>query len=638
MNTIKVTLPDNRVLSCQSGSVGKEFISQITKGLLEKAIALKVNEDKIIDLHTPLYSDCAIRVLTPKDPEALQVLRHSTAHIMSEAVQALYPKAKVTIGPATETGFYYDYDYDPGFTEEDLLTIEHKMKEIISQKNPFQRTVCSKTKAIQKFKALHEDYKVEIIEGIPDPEVSIYQQGDWTDLCRGPHLPHTGWVKAFKLLSVAGAYWRGNEKNKMLQRIYGTAFFSQKDLDDYLKLQEEAKKRDHRKLGKDLDLFSFHPEAPAMPFFHEKGTILYETILAYYYKNILNRARYQIVKTPFIFSEALWKKSGHYENYRENMYFTSQEEMSMAIKPMNCPGHILVYKNSQHSYRELPIRIAEFGFVHRYERSGVVQGLFRVRGFAQDDAHHFCTEDQMEMEVMHVLQDILKTYEDFGFQEVRIELSTRPKKSIGTDAMWQRAEATLESALHQSKINFSLNPGEGAFYGPKIDFHIKDSLNRTWQCGTLQLDFSFPERLDVDYIGEDGHRHRVVMIHRAILGSVERFMGILIEHYAGSFPLWLAPVQAIILNVTDAQKSYAESIYQAFVKENIRVEIDIRNEKLGYKIRQAQLQKIPYMIILGDKEVSSKTVTIRKRDGQNLDPMEVNKVIERIKHECIQKV
>ena len=638
MQKINLTLPDGAKLQFEKGVLGKDVVSKIGPGLAKAAIALKINDSEIKDLHTPLEEDAKIRVLTEKDQESLDVLRHSTAHIMSEAVQSIFKDVKVTIGPATETGFYYDYEYDKGFTPEDLQKIEKKMQSIISEKRSFEREVCAKKEAIQKFKKMGETYKVEIIEGIPDEKVSIYHQGSWEDLCRGPHIPHTGWVKAFKLLSIAGAYWRGDEKNKMLSRIYGTAFFSKKELDDFLILQEEAKKRDHRKLGKELDLFSFHSEAPAMPFFHEKGTFLYEEIIKYCIENILSRTQYQRVKTPLIYSDELWKKSGHYENYKDNMYLTEQEGASVAVNPINCPGHILVYKNAQHSYRELPIRIAEFGFVHRYERSGVVQGLFRVRAFAQDDAHHFCAEDQVESEVIHLIEDILKTYQDFGFKEVQVELSTRPKKSIGTSEMWQKAETALEQALQKSNLQFKLNPGDGAFYGPKIDFHIKDSLNRKWQCGTIQLDFSMPERFDVDYVAQDGTKHRVVMIHRAILGSPERFMGILIEHLAGKFPTWLAPVQVIILNVTDNQKAYAESIYKTLSENKIRVEIDIRNEKLGYKIRQAQLQKIPYMIVIGDKEVSEQTISVRTRDGENLKPMKLEPFIERIKHETIQKI
>ncbi len=633
MSKICLTLPDGSSLEFQSGVIGSEVLKKLGPGLARDAIAIKIDHETIVDLMTPIEKNCQIKVLTEKDPESLEVLRHSTAHIMSEAVQSLFKGVKVTIGPATEQGFYYDYDYDKAFTPEDLAKIEKKMSEIIEARRPFCRTLISKKEAKEQFKKMREDYKVEIIEGIADEKVSLYQQGEWVDLCRGPHVPHTGWVKAFKLLSVAGAYWRGNEKNKMLQRIYGTSFFSKKDLDAHLHHLEEAQKRDHRKLGKDLDLFSFHEESPAMPFFHEKGMVLYEKILEYCYKNILNRTKYKIVKTPLIYSDELWKKSGHYENYKENMYFTSQEGMSMAVKPMNCPGHILVYKNAQHSYRELPIRIAEFGFVHRYERSGVVHGLFRVRAFAQDDAHHFCAEDQVEEEVQDLMKDILKTYKDFGFKDIQVEFSTRPKKSIGSDEMWKKAEVALENTLKKSNIQFKVNAGDGAFYGPKIDFHIKDSLNRTWQCGTIQLDFSMPERFDVHYIGADGNKHRVVMIHRAILGSPERFIGILIEHYAGAFPVWLAPIQAIVLNVTDSQKEYAQKVFDALQQAHIRTQWDSRNEKLGFKIREAQLQKIPYMVVIGDKEVQSQKISIRQRTGEMSSPMTVDQFITAVRAE-----
>ena len=634
MSKICLTLPDGSSLEFQSGVTGLEILKKLGPGLAKDAIAIQIDHETLIDLMTPIEKNAHIKILTEKDPESLRVLRHSTAHIMSEAVQSLFKGVKVTIGPATDEGFYYDYDYDEkAFAPEDLAQIEKKMNDIIEAKRPFCRTLISKKEAKEKFKKMHEDYKVEIIDGILDEKVSLYQQGEWVDLCRGPHVPHTGWIKAFKLLSVAGAYWRGDEKNKMLQRIYGTSFFSKKDLETHLHHLEEAQKRDHRKLGKDLDLFSFHEEAPAMPFFHEKGTILYEKILDYCYKNILSRTKYKIVKTPFIYSDTLWKKSGHFENYKENMYFTSQEGMSMAVKPMNCPGHVLIYKNDQHSYRELPIRIAEFGFVHRFERSGVVHGLFRVRGFAQDDAHHFCAEDQVEAEVKDLIHDILKTYQDFGFKEIQIEFSTRPKKSIGSDELWKKAEAALENTLKKSNVHFKVNPGDGAFYGPKIDFHIKDSLGRTWQCGTIQLDFSMPERFDATYIGADGNKHHVVMIHRAILGSPERFIGILIEHYAGAFPVWLAPVQVIILNVTDSQKEYAQNVFDGLQKANIRTTADLRNEKLGFKIRQAQLQKIPYMVVIGDKEVQSQKISIRHRTGEMVSSMTVDQLIAAIRAE-----
>lgn len=632
MKKISLTLPDGSHLEFPQGTVGSDVVQKIGPRLAKDAIALKLNDEKIVDLMTPLEESAKIRVLTEKDPDALKVLRHSTAHIMSEAVQSLFPKAKVTIGPATETGFYYDYDYSSGFTPEDLTKIEKKMAEIISTKNTFHRTLIDKKEAIRKFKNMHEDYKVEIIQDIPDEKVSLYQQGEWMDLCRGPHLPHAGWVKAFKLLSIAGAYWRGDEKNKMLSRIYGTAFFSQKDLDDYLKQLEEAKKRDHRKLGKELDLFSFHDVAPASPFFHPKGTIVYH-LLVDYIRNLYRSYHYQEVITPQILDVSLWHKSGHYENYKENMYFTEIDERQFAIKPMNCPSHTFIYSSQKRSYRDLPLRIADFGRLHRYERSGVLSGLTRVRTFCQDDAHIFCSLDQIESEIKNVIQMILKVYKLFGF-DYTVSFSTRPsEKRVGSDAMWDQAENALKKVLDSLDDAYQLTPGEGAFYGPKIDFNIKDAIGRTWQCGTIQLDFSMPERFELGYTGSDGKEHRPVMIHRAILGSLERFMGILIEHYAGAFPTWLSPIQAIILNVTDNQATYCKNLYENLREKNIRVELDLRNEKLGYKIREAQLQKIPYMIVIGDKEVQSKMLAIRSRNGQDLGAMSMEDFVQQIKKE-----
>ena len=636
MKKISVTLPDDSHLEFSPGVLGSEIVQKINSKLFKEAIALKINEETILDLMTPIEESCRIRILTEKDPDALKVLRHSTAHIMSEAVQSLFKGAKVTIGPATESGFYYDYDYEQGFTPEDLQKIEKKMTEIIQIQSPFLRTVVSKKEAIQKFKKLHEDYKVEIIEGIPEEKVSVYKQGVWEDLCRGPHIPHSGWVKAFKLLAIAGAYWRGDEKNKMLQRIYGTAFFSKKDLDTFLQQQEEAKKRDHRKLGKELDLFSFHLEAPANPFFHPKGQKVYD-LLSALWKERHEAAGYQIVKTPFILSSELWHRSGHYENYKENMYFVKIDEKDFAVKPMNCPGHILIFKTAKHSYRDLPIRIAEIGQVHRHELAGVTHGLMRARTFCIDDAHIFCTEDQIEREIVSIVNLILSTYKIFGFKEFKIELSTRPQKSIGTDTMWNKATSALDNALKHLKLEFQLNPGEGAFYGPKIDFHVKDVIGRTWQCGTIQVDFSMPERFDLTYVMSDGKLERPVMIHRAIYGSVERFLGILIEHYGGAFPLWLAPIQVIILNVTDVHLRYAEEVAHKLENEGIRVALDQRNEKLGFKIREAQLQKIPYMLIIGEKEVQSKNVTVRLRSGKNLEALVLDEWIHQLQKEIKER-
>src|SRR3990167_7137491 len=545
---VNIELPDGSKKKYPAGITAQKIVEDIGPGLAKAALGALVNE-VILDLQTPIQSDSQVKILTEKDKETLEILRHSTTHVMAQAIKRLYKEqVEITIGPVIENGYFYDFSFKKPISVEDLQKIENEMQKIVKDDFPITRRIMAQKDATKFFKKMGENYKAEIIKDLKEKEVSLYDQGEFTDLCRGPHLPRTGFIKAFKLLSVAGAYWRGDEKNEMLTRVYGTAFFKKEDLDQYLHLLEEAKKRDHRKLGKELDLFSFHEEAPAMPFFHEKGVVIYEKLIEYIKKNVLSQDDYKIVKTPLIYRDELWKKSGHYENYKDNMYLTEQDGESMAVKPMNCPGHILVFKTAKHSYRELPIRIAEFGYVHRYERSGVVQGLFRVRAFAQDDAHHFCAEDQVESEVIHLIEDILKTYQDFGFKEVQVELSTRPKKSIGTSEMWQKAETALEQALQKSNLQFKLNPGDGAFYGPKIDFHIKDSLNRKWQCGTIQLDFSMPERFDVDYVAQDGTKHRVVMIHRAILGSPERFMGILIEHLAGKFPTWLAPVQVIILN------------------------------------------------------------------------------------------
>ena len=631
MKKINLTFDDGSQSDYPAGVLGSELLKSHVKDSSD-IIALKLNDKKMVDLMTPIQESGRIHFLTTADKDALHVLRHSTAHIMSEAVQSLFSGVKVTIGPSTEQGFYYDYDYENGFTMEDLEKIEKKMKEIVDQKRPFVRTVCEKKQAIKKFEAMGENYKVEILEGIEDPEVSIYKQGKWEDLCRGPHLPHTGWVKAFKLLSLAGAYWRGDEKNKMLQRIYGTAFFSKQALEEHLKQLEEAKKRDHRKLGKELDLFSFHNEAPANPFFHPKGELFYSTLIDYWKEK--HRARgYSLVKTPFILSSELWHRSGHYENYKENMYFVKIDEKDFAVKPMNCPGHILIFKTEMHSYRDLPKRMAEIGQVHRHELAGVTHGLMRTRTFCIDDAHIFCAEDQIESEIMGVIQLILEMYEAFGFKEYKIELSTRPEKSIGSDEIWEKATLDLEDALKKLKLPYQVNIGDGAFYGPKIDFHVKDVLNRMWQCGTIQLDFSMPERFGLTYVGSDGKEHRPVMIHRAVYGSVERFMGILIEHFGGAFPVWLSPVQVKILNVTDAQKSYTEKILEVLRIAGVRAEMDIRNEKLGFKIREAQLQKIPYMLIIGDKEVASQTVTPRFRTGENLTTMTLEAFLNVIKQQ-----
>ncbi len=608
---ITVELPDGSKKKFPQGVTAGEIAASIGPRLAKDALGAKVNEE-IKDLQTPILSDSKIKILTEKDKETLEILRHSTTHIMAQAVKRLYKdQVEITIGPVIENGYFYDFSFKKEFSVTELSKIEKEMEKIIKENFPIKRREIYKKEAISFFKKQKELYKVKIIEELLEDKVSVYDQGDFTDLCRGPHMPSTGRIKAFKLLSIAGAYWRGSEKNEMLTRIYGTAFFSKIEQDEYIHLLEEAKKRDHRKIGKELDLFSFHPESPASPFFHEKGVILYEQLLKYC-RRILDNGDYKLVKTPLIYTDELWRQSGHYENYRENMFFTEHDGQQMAVKPMNCPGHVLIYKDSKHSYRELPLRIAEFGHVHRYEKSGVLHGLFRVRSFSQDDAHIFCMENQIEEEVTRLIGIILKTYRDFQFKEFKIELSTRPEKAMGSQAAWDKATQALENALKKSKVEFKLNPGAGAFYGPKIDFHIKDSLGRYWQCGTIQLDFSMPERFDILYTGADGAAHRPVMVHRAIIGSPERFLGVLIEHFGGRFPLWLAPTQVAILNLTDAQVSYTEEVFQHLREGGLRVVKDTRNEKLGFKIREAELKKIPYMLIVGDKEVSSKTLTVRK--------------------------
>ena len=631
--TINIELPDGSKKTYPVGVTAQKIVEDIGPGLAKAALGALVN-DQILDLQTPIENDSKVKILTEKDKETLEILRHSSTHVMAQAIKRIYKdQVEITIGPVIENGYFYDFSFKKPISVEDLQKIEKEMQTIATSDFPITRRTLSQKDAIKYFKKIGENYKAEIIKDLKEKEVSLYDQGEFSDLCRGPHLPRTGLIKSFKLLSVAGAYWRGDEKNAMLTRVYGTAFFKKEDLEQHLHLLEEAKKRDHRKLGKELDLFSFHEEAPAMPFFHEKGVVIYEKLIEYIKKNVLSQDDYKIVKTPLIYRDELWKKSGHYENYKDNMYLTEQDGESMAIKPMNCPGHILVFKTAKHSYRELPIRIAEFGHVHRYERSGVVQGLFRVRSFSQDDAHHFCTEDQIEDEVTKLIRVILKAYKDFEFKDVRIELSTRPKKSTGTDTMWKKAESALDGALKKTKVAYKLNPGDGAFYGPKIDFHIKDSLNRTWQCGTIQLDFSMPERFNVTYVASDSQEHNVVMIHRAIMGSPERFMGILIEHFGGHFPVWLAPIQVAVLTLTDEQKAYALTLCASLKAAGIRIVTDFRNEKLGYKIREAQLQKYPYMIILGKQEVESQTLSLRTVDGMSQSGVLATEFIKKLEKE-----
>ncbi len=566
----------------------------------------------------------------------LEVLRHSAAHIMAQVVMELWPGVKLGIGPPIADGFYYDFDLKETLKPGDLVRIEERMREIVATDLPFKASRIPKKKAIKLFKRLGQDYKLELIEEIQEDEVSIYQQGKFIDLCLGPHVESTSQIKAFKLLSIAGAYWRGSESNPMLQRIYGTAFATEEELARHLARLEEAKRRDHRRLGKELDLFSFHEEGPGFPFYHPKGVVLYETLLNFW-KEEHRQAGYVEVKTPIVLREELWKRSGHFDHYKEHMYFTTINEQSFAIRPMNCPGGLLIYKERQHSYRELPIRMAELGLVHRHELSGVLHGLFRVKSFVIDDAHIFCLPTQLCGEIMEVTRLILRIYKITGFEDYTIELSTRPQKSMGTDQMWEEATRALKDALANLKIDYKVNEGEGAFYGPKIDFHIRDCLERSWQCGTVQVDFSMPERFQLEYIAEDGLPHRPVMIHRAAFGSVERFIGILIEHYGGAFPTWLAPTQVKAMTIADRHADYVKSIASRLKEFGFRVESDLRNEKIGYKVREAQTQKIPYMLIIGDREVEEQTISVRTRSGGDQGSMGLDEFIKQVKEEIESK-
>ncbi|WP_239639044.1 threonine--tRNA ligase [Thermodesulfovibrio thiophilus] len=595
-----------------------------------QAIAVKVN-GQLKDLSSiySLNGDEEVEIILPKDPEGLEILRHSVAHIMAHAVKMLFPEVQVTIGPAIEDGFYYDFDRDIPFTEEDLQKIEKKMHEIIKSRQPFIRKELSKEEAIDLFKSLGESYKIEIINEINDDKVSIYEEGDFIDLCRGPHIPHTGIVRAFKLLSVAGAYWRGDERNKMLQRIYGTAFPTKQELDEYLKFLEEVKKRDHRKLGKQLKLFEISDDiGPGLIIWLPNGAIVRKVIEDFWRDEHL-KAGYQLLYTPHIAKLDLWRKSGHLDFYKENMFSPMEiDEIFYQLKPMNCPFHIQVYKSELRSYRELPLRFAELGTVYRYERSGVLHGLLRVRGFTQDDAHIFCSEEHLEDEIQKVLDFTVFMLSTFGFSSYEIYISTRPEKYVGNLENWDRATLALEQALKNRGLTYHIDPGEGVFYGPKIDIKIRDVLNRSWQCSTIQVDFNIPERFDITYRGKDGKEHRPIMIHRALMGSLERFMGVLIEHYAGAFPLWLAPVQIEVMSISEKHVEYATKIYNRLIKEDFRVKLNVDNEKIGYKIRQATLNKIPYMVIVGDKEVESRKITVRKRDGENFELLEFEKFIE----------
>ena len=615
-----------------------DFIKQNAKKESKDTIAAKFNGQEVDLTYIP-ETDGNLELIFTTTNEGLEILRHSTSHLMAQAVKRLYPNVQVTIGPAIKDGFYYDFDTDKPFTDEDLPKIEAEMKKIIKENIPVIRKIMTKKDAIEYFKKNNEPYKVEIIEDIDADTVSFYEQGDFIDLCRGPHVPSTGYLKSYKLMSVAGSYWRGNSNNKMLSRIYGTAFESKESLDNYLKKLKEAKERDHRKLGKELNLFSFHDEGPGFPFWHPRGMVIYKEVESYIRKENEKRG-YVEIKTPAILNEELWHRSGHWDNYKENMYFTEIDETKFAIKPMNCPGGLIVYNSNIHSYRDLPLRVAELGFVHRHELSGALHGLFRVRAFTQDDAHIFCTEEQLADEIINTIDYYLSVYKDFGFKNFEIFVSTRPTKSIGTDEAWELATNSLINALDKLNIAYKINEGDGAFYGPKIDFNIKDVLDRNWQCGTLQVDFSLPMRFEISYEGKDGRKHTPVMLHRAILGSMERFIGILTEHYNGKFPLWLSPLQVAIVNVLNDKNQIerVKEIANAFKNENFRVEVDDTNDNLGTKIKKYRLQRTPYTVIIGAEELSSGKLSVRTRSSKELKDIDLIEFVEKLKKESKERM
>lgn len=630
---ITIRLKDGKEKQFESAVSLADAAKAISNSLGKNALVAKVNGE-LTDLRDPIVDGAEVEFFTKEDPEGLFTLRHTASHVMAQAIQHLFPGVKFAIGPAIDDGFYYDLDSDHVFSQEDFAAIEKEMSKIAKENIPLVKKVLPRDEALQYFKDKGQDYKVMLIEDLPEEEtISLYEQGDFTDLCAGPHLKSTGKVKTFKLMTVAGAYWRGDSKNKMLQRIYATAFFSKEDLDHYLFVRAEAEKRDHRKLGKQLDLFSFHEEGPGFPFFHPKGMILRNKLMDYE-RELFKEFGYVEIMTPVILSKKLWLQSGHWDHYKENMYFTQIDDEDYAIKPMNCPGGILFFKTQQRSYRDLPMRVGEFGLVHRHELKGALHGLFRVRCFTQDDAHIFMTQEQMKDEVIKCMAMYQKMYGVFGL-EYHVELSTRPENSMGSDELWEISTNALREAIETAGVPYQINEGDGAFYGPKLDFHVQDSLGRTWQCGTIQMDMQLPERFDVNYIGEDGEKHRAVMLHRAGYGSLERFIGILIEHYAGAFPTWIAPVQAKIIPVTDKNLEYAKSVAAAMSESDIRVEVEEANETLGYKIRKAQMEKVPYMIIVGDQEMKGHTISVRSRkngdQGSQSLPMFVANLIREIK-------
>jgi threonyl-tRNA synthetase len=627
-----IRLPDGSVKKFDRPVTVAEIAQAIGAGLARAALAGMVN-GKLVDTSYRVESDAEIRIVTDKDPEGLEILRHSTAHLLAHAVKELYPEAQVTIGPVIEDGFYYDFSFQRPFTPEDLAAIEKRMGEIARRDLKVERILMPRAAAVKLFEDMGERYKAEIISSIPDGEaISLYRQDNFIDLCRGPHVPSTGKLKVFRLMKVAGAYWRGDSRNEMLQRIYGTAWARKEDQDAYLTRLEEAEKRDHRKLGRALDLFHMQEEAPGMVFWHPRGWVIWQEI-EQYMRRVLAENGYREVRGPLVLDVSLWKRSGHWDNFRENMFFTESESRDYAVKPMNCPGHVQIFNSGLKSYRDLPLRLAEFGSCHRNEPSGALHGLMRVRGFTQDDAHIFCTEAQVEPEVMQFIDFLQRVYADFGFDDILIKFSTRPARRVGSDEQWDRAEAALRAALERRKLAYDVQPGEGAFYGPKIEFSLKDSLGRVWQCGTMQLDFSMPGRLGAEYVADDNTRRVPVMLHRAILGSFERFIGILIEHHGGAMPLWLAPVQAVIMNITEHQEEYAGQVQRELLGAGFRAEADLRNEKISYKIREHSLQKLPYQVIVGDKEVAARKVAVRTRRGEDLGQMSLADFISRLSTE-----
>jgi threonyl-tRNA synthetase len=617
---VNIKLPDGSSKQFPGPVKVSEVAAAIGAGLAKAALAGRV-DDRIVDTSFVIEQDAALAIITDRNPEGVDILRHSTAHLLAHAVKELFPDAQVTIGPVIDDGFYYDFAYKRPFTPEDLAAIEKRMADIVKRDIPVERRVMPRDEAVSFFDGMGEKYKAQIIASIPSAEpISLYAQDNFVDLCRGPHVPSTGRLKVFKLMKVAGAYWRGDSRNEMLQRIYGTAWARKDDQDAYLHRLEEAEKRDHRKLGRQLDLFHMQDEAPGMVFWHAHGWTIWQAI-EQYMRGLLSQAGYREVRTPQVMDRVLWERSGHWENYREYMFTTESEKRDYAVKPMNCPGHVQIFNQGVKSYRDLPLRIAEFGSCHRNEPSGALHGLMRVRGFVQDDAHIFCTEDQVQAEAGDFIDLLCGVYADFGFDQILVKLSTRPEKRIGDDAVWDRAEAALRATLDAKGMDWELNPGEGAFYGPKIEFSLKDSLGRIWQCGTLQLDFALPGRLGAEYVAEDNTRRVPVMLHRAVLGSLERFIGILIEHYAGAMPAWLAPVQVVAMSITEAQSGYVRELVDSLKRAGIRAESDLRNEKISYKIREHSLKKLPFQLVIGDKEVAAQQVAVRSRKGEDLGQM-----------------